>query len=577
MPHLRTLVSFLSLCLLLACQEDTIDVINFAQIEGQITTEDGSPLAGAQLSTIPATSISLTDSSGGFQLESLPAGEYTLVAEKSGYQEKSLKMVLDPEQVATLAITLMPSAKKHGQLSGILRDAITQSSVTGASLTTKPATTVLLTDAEGAFRLDSLATGTYTLYVEKVGYQPDSVAVAITESKPTNIQLMLTPQVGNATTVPVAPFPAQDAEGQPTELTLAWQSVNSQPDAAIRYDVVLYRADDPAGQTVATNLTDTSFSVSGLEYETTYFWQVTAQDLQGQRTASALWNFRTESFPETVFLYTQRVEGDYEIFSANAERDRIIRLTHQVGYDAFPQFSPDRQWVAYTSQTFEGPQLFIMDKRGKQNQQITQLPVAGYHNFGSGFCWSPDGGQLLYSHYNKLYRINRDGTNLTLIATASEGKHFKAVDWSGVTHKIVVQVVGSDINQSELYLMNEDGSNSELMVEDLPGRTESPSFSIDGKELLYTHDVSGFEEAAGRQLNAQVFRFKLETKEATLISTDKPEGTNDLRPRFSPNGAYIIFENTSNQPGTEKNIWVMGSDGAERQRLLDQAESPDWG
>ncbi|MEQ9438011.1 MAG: carboxypeptidase regulatory-like domain-containing protein [Cyclobacteriaceae bacterium] len=577
MPHLRTLVSLLSLCLLLACQEDTIDVITFAQIEGQITTEDGSALTGAQLSTIPPTSITLTDSSGAFWMESLPAGEYTLTAEKNGYQDKSLKLVLDPQQVATLAITLMPSAKKHGQLSGILRDAITQSPVTGASLTTKPATTVLLTDANGAFQMDSLAIGTYTLYLEKVGYQSDSVAVAITESKPIDIQLMLTPQVGNATSVPATPFPAQDAKEQPTELTLTWQLANPQPDAAIRYDVVLYRADDPTGQTIATSLADTSFSVSGLEYETTYFWQVTAQDAQGQRTSSALWNFRTEAFPETVFLYTQRVEGDYEIFSANTERDRIIRLTHQVGYDAFPQFSPNRQWVAYTSQTSEGPQLFVMDKRGKQNQQISQLPVAGYHNFGSGFCWSPDGGQLLYSHYDQLYRINRDGTSLTPIATAPEGRHFKAVDWSGVTHKIVAQVVGSDINQSELYIMNEDGSDPELILADTAGRTESPSFSIDGKEILYTHDVSGFEEAAGRQLNTQVFRLLLETKEAMLISTDKPEGTNDLQPRFSPNGAYIIFESTSNQPGTEKSIWVMESDGAQRQLLVDQAESPDWG
>jgi len=575
MNHLRKLFFLLSLGTLLACQEDTIDLITFAQLSGTVSDEAGNSLAGVQVSTVPPTSVTLTDSSGAFQLPGIPTGEYTIAAEKSGYRTESLKLALQPEQSAALAITLGPIEKKLGGLSGILRDALTQAPLAAASIETDPATTGLLTNAEGKFQLDSLVAGEYRIEIKKLGYQPDTVTVAVAEGKHTTLELLLAPQVATSISQPVSPVPALGEQGQPTELTLRWELPDSPEE--VRYEVVLYRSESAEGQTFATDLADTSLLVTGLDYEATYFWQVIAQDAQGRRSTSELWNFRTEAFPETVFLFSQRVEGDYEIFSANAERNRIIRLTHQIGYDAFPQFSPDREWVAYTSQTPEGPQLFVMDNRGRQNRHITQLPVAGYHNFGSGFCWSPDGGQLLYSHYDKLYRINRDGTGLKQIAFAPQGRHFKAVDWSGVTQKIVVQVVGSNINDSELYLIDEDSSNLELIREDQPGRTECPSFSIDGKEILYTHDVSGFETEAGRQLDTHVFRYHLETQETVDVSLDKPAGTNDLHPRFSPNGAYIIFENTSNEPGAAKSIWMMDSEGGKRQLLLESAEAPDWG
>ena len=151
-------------------------------------------MAGVQVATVPPTSIALTDSSGAFLLTSIPTGDYTITAEKTGYRNESLKLALQPEQTATLAIVLGPSAKKQGNLSGTLRDALTQAPVAGVSITTHPATTALLTDANGQFRLDSLTVGDYQVRIRKLGYQTDSVVVAVTEQKSTRIELLLTPQ-----------------------------------------------------------------------------------------------------------------------------------------------------------------------------------------------------------------------------------------------------------------------------------------------------------------------------------------------------------------------------------------------
>ena len=253
-----------------------------------------------------------------------------------------------------------------------------------------------------------------------------------------------------------------------------------------------------------------------------------------------------------------------------------VRLTQQPSADVFPRLSPGRQWIAYVSDGEGKQQIYVMKNDGSEKRRVTELPVAGYHNYGEGFCWSPDGGQLLYSHYDKLYRINRDGTFLTLIATAPDGRHFKACDWSGETHKIAVQTTGTNITDSEIYLMKENGSNMELIVDNLPGRIENPSFSIDGKKLLFTQDVSGFVSATGRQLDTRIIMMDIDTGQMTDLSTKKPGGSNDTAPRFSPNGAYIIFENGSNEIGAPKSIWKMNLSGEDRQLLIENAEAPDW-
>ena len=111
---------------------------------------------------------------------------------------------------------------------------------------------------------------------------------------------------------------------------------------------------------------------------------------------------------------------------------------------------------------------------------------------------------------------------------------------------------------------------------DLDGTIGSPSFSIDGKMILFSYDVSEFQSPDGRQLDARVFLYNLETEVLTDISVEKEEGTNDLEPRFSPTGAHIIFTNTPNDGISRKDIWKMERDGENRVLFVENGEMPDW-
>ena len=89
--------------------------------------------------------------------------------------------------------------------------------------------------------------------------------------------------------------------------------------------------------------------------------------------------------------------------------------------------------------------------------------------------------------------------------------------------------------------MNRDGSNRQQLIGSLDGIVQSPSWSIDGESVLFTHDVSGNESIDGRMLNSRIFSLNLSTMDTTALSQNKPQGTNDTHPRYSPTGAQIIL------------------------------------
>ena len=61
------------------------------------------------------------------------------------------------------------------------------------------------------------------------------------------------------------------------------------------------------------------------------------------------------------------------------------------------------------------------------------------------------------------------------------------------------------------------------------------------------------------------------------ISTEKPSGTNDLEPKFSPNEASVIFTNTSNDGISQKNTYREEISELETRALLfSNAFMPDW-
>ncbi|MCC5875977.1 MAG: fibronectin type III domain-containing protein [Candidatus Sumerlaeia bacterium] len=128
---------------------------------------------------------------------------------------------------------------------------------------------------------------------------------------------------------PTNPNPADGATNVAANPTFSWD-VDSDGDAADSFNFTIWPAgtSKPATPT-QTGLTDSTTTVSGLDFETDYVWQVDAVNLVGT-TAGPNWSFTTESDPEVAVIeYTiigSAVDPDEEfnLFARLTNNDQLI-------------------------------------------------------------------------------------------------------------------------------------------------------------------------------------------------------------------------------------------------------------
>lgn len=448
----------------------------------------------------------------------------------------------------------------------------------GATISTNPPTSIVITDDLGRFALENIKTGTYSIRAEKDGYIPEIQSITVFENQTSTVDIKMSPdsETNNAPSKPTLISPVNNAIGQPVNLTLEWEANDPDEDAELTYDILLFNSTMTTNTLVATDISETNFELNSLNHGETYFWQVIVKDGTADPVNGDVWSFSTETFPDHRFLFSQEQNGKYDIYSANIAFE-AIKLTDNAGSNWRPLMSPDRSKIAFISNIGIDAQIFIMDRDGSDVQQVTtNIPIAGFNNFDLDFAWSPNSTQLLYMHLNRLYRINIDGSGLTLLAQAPPNHTFSECDWALTTNQIVARTTGLNPYNSSIFLYDLSGNVIQEVSPDFPGSTGGAVFSIDGKHILYTYDVSEFESPDGRQLDARIFLYDIDNDLNIDLSLNKPAGTNDLDPRFSPDGSKVIFMNTNNDGISPKNIWVMNLQGDGRTLLFENAEMPDW-
>ncbi|MET4074421.1 carboxypeptidase-like regulatory domain-containing protein [Hymenobacter sp. UYCo722] len=472
-----------------------------------------------------------------------------------------------------------------GKVAVTVLDARTNQPLPNTGISTNPATGSYVTDAQGKLTISDLPAGLVAITARRTGYTQLTTNVNITSDQTQSIVLQLEkPTNAAAPNAPVRPGPASGATGQPSDVALSWHPSGANKADSLRYDVILFESNNLNQRTLLTNSKDTVVVATGLLYNTTYYWQVTVRNPAGASARSPVWSFQTGPLPDNRYLFARTSAGNTDVYSSDNMGGGLVRLTTSSAVETAPQLSPLRDIVAYTSNATGQYQLYTMNRDGSNQRQITALSVEGYSNAGVGYRWSPDGAQLIYAHYDQLYRINRDGSGLMLLATAPAGRHFRECDWTSQGNRLVVQTIGSNPFDSELYLYNVDGTNPVLFVSNLPGRVDSPSFSIDGTRIVYTRDVAGFNSPAGRQLDSHIFIQRVDgtgtpvdvSAGTGVNNNNKITGTNDLTPRYSPDGFRLIFVNRVNDDLSPPELWTATLDGTSRAKIITNAFLPDW-
>lgn len=492
---------------------------------------------------------------------------------------------LKPALLFSVCMALMVSCEdtievqEYGIINGSVHDALTGDPIEGVTVSTNPASNIAVTDENGIFIMTQVPAGDITLSAKKLYYKTYTVSINVLPETIKETYILLEKSDGYE--LPTGnfsnPVPSNGTSGIKITDTLSWTFETDRSNDTVTYDLRIYEAPGSEPLIEFIQIADTFAVIDLFKYSHTYYWQVSAIINDSAFSNSQLWSFTTEDFPQLPILFSGKTGDMYNIYGIDTLNFNAYQLTYgQTNINWNPRSNPVTGRIAFISNRDIDMQIYHMNQKGEEIKKVTVVSVTGNYNNGIGFCWSPDGSMVLYPHYNKLYRINADGTGLTLVATAPDDRHFTSCDWSKYTSKIVVATTGNNPYENEIYLMNADGTDMAMLVDDLPGIIQNPSFSIDGQKILFTHDADGLNSWDGRQLNSRIYLLTINDSTLVDLSLYKEDGTNDLMPRFSPDGSGIIFVNTSNIQGSKHNIYIQDTDGNKRRLMIEDATMPEW-
>lgn len=95
-----------------------------------------------------------------------------------------------------ITITCEPAttAPTIGDINGTILDAATSQPISGATITTDPITSSKTTDSEGAFTVEGVEPGTYTVQASKTSYHTNTTIVSVVAGETASADIQLTPQ-----------------------------------------------------------------------------------------------------------------------------------------------------------------------------------------------------------------------------------------------------------------------------------------------------------------------------------------------------------------------------------------------
>jgi len=217
--------------------------------------------------------------------------------------------------------------------------------------------------------------------------------------------------------------------------------------------------------------------------------------------------------------YSWDYDPEMDIYSYSEKTGTTKRLTTARGYDAEGSYSPDGQWIAFTSMRDaynrplndkekkaleENPsnfaEIYIMKADGSGQKRLTN--VWGYDG---GPFFTPDGKRIIWRRFDEsglianVWTMNLDGTDQRQITD------FGSMSWAPYMHPSGQYIIFSSnklgFENFELFLVDAAGTKEPVRVTYSDGFDGLPVPSPDGTMLAWTSSRSG--GAAGQLFLAQ--------------------------------------------------------------------------
>ena len=267
---------------------------------------------------------------------------------------------------------------------------------------------------------------------------------------------------------------------------------------------------------------------------------------------------------EKIAFESQR-DGNHEIYIMNADGSNQVRLTFNSAFDADAAFSPGGEKIAFSSTRDGNAEIYIMNADGSSQTRLTNSPGSDAHP-----TFSPDGNKIAFvstrNGHLGIWLMNIDGSNPIELMDGIGGTEPK---FSPDGTKIVFCGNGGSGGDSEIWIMNADGTSRDNVSDEVNSDDVSPAFSPDGTKIVYFRDPHG---PGATTPEITVMNIDGSNKVAVTASNGK-----DFQPSYSVDGTRIVFTSLRT---TNTEIYAMNVDGTNPINLTNNPGSdlaPTWG
>jgi TolB protein len=264
---------------------------------------------------------------------------------------------------------------------------------------------------------------------------------------------------------------------------------------------------------------------------------------------------------ETQVTFLAQEEGGKEVYLIDFDGYNLRRLTRDKTVNLSPAWSPDGNWIVYTSYAANNPDLIMIDTAGEKRQTLNRLP-----GLNAAPAWSPDMQNIALvlsrDQNSEIYLLkkNRKLHRLT--------RHFNidtSPTWSPDGKKIAFTSDRSGTGAPQIYIMDaEKGDNGKVTrISFGSSYNDNPSWSPNGDKIAYTSRV-------GRRFQISVY--DLNTHKSQVVT--KKAGSAE-QPSWSPDGRFIVYRKRVNG---NFNIFIkrLGGDRVRQLTFSGKSHSPSW-
>ncbi|HIB48968.1 MAG TPA: carboxypeptidase regulatory-like domain-containing protein [Flavobacteriaceae bacterium] len=468
-----------------------------------------------------------------------------------------------------------------GAISGTVVAAVSNTPIPNARIATQPVSSTVFTDSLGKFLIENVPVGEYAVEARVEDFLADFEPTTVLANTTVNVVFELDVSTANnrPPTSPQLLSPTENEVLQSVEATFSWTSDDPENDP-IEYTLEV-RNNQNDDVLLFENITDTTFTYSPLVLGADYVWQVSATDNINDPVLSPFGTFSVVSAPvDNRILFTRNINGNNVIFSADEDGSEF-QLTPSDKNSFRPVRNVAANRIAFLQSDGAQVDVFTMNRDGSETRKITStVKPAGFNLNEINISWPENSTRIYFPVLDKLYRINTSGQGLELVYQTTDGSLVSEVDAHESDNTIAIKTNDLSGYNTSILIIDNAGNLLDTVFSNMLGGVSGLELSVDNKQVLYTYDVSEFQNAEYRRLDSRVFIYDIDTDVATEISGSKPNGTNDLQVKYSPNEAEIILMNTSNDGISAQSIVILEVDfidnDGNRETFKENAFMPDW-